>query len=371
MANLVFRQDPGANILQPAMPSGFQRMDPFAFAASIQITRGQAVARKTSNGLAYPLNLNASDGTQTFAGFSAYSLATDASGNIYLVAAGSSAGSNYYVPLATSAPVWTGGIFDPNDLITGYTSGTLTAEIDTVVIGGTVAANDVYEVNSILGGSAASYLSAGSSATTVATQLTSAWNADPALAAVATATSSNATMTITGVNTASYAGRPLGLTVGKTSTSGTITLANTTAGVSAQTAEVDTFTLSTNPTTGDVPALTITYPGSTNGYLGNTLAVPFTVGATQTVAAVTAGLKAAWNANPQAAAYATATSTSTTVVLTAVVSGSAMSVAFSSTGSTTASKAVTTPAFGRNITDILAGAPGSHILQSSGYWAVY
>ena len=69
MANLVFRQDSGLNILQPAQPSGFQRQGVFSFAPSIQINRGQAIGVKTTTNVAYPLNLSATDGTQIFAGF--------------------------------------------------------------------------------------------------------------------------------------------------------------------------------------------------------------------------------------------------------------------------------------------------------------
>jgi hypothetical protein len=376
MANLVWRYAAGQNTLQPAMPSGWQRMDPWAMAPSIQVSSGQAMARKTSNGLGYPLNLAATDGTQTFGGFTQYSFATDASGLVYIVAAGSAAGSNYYVPFASNTPVWTGGIFDPNDVTTGTPTGTLTAEIDTVVIGGTLGATDAYTI-SAAGLGSETYSGGSTSTTTVALGLQTQWASNPVLTAVAVATVSANTITLTG----STAGQALSLSVGKVSTSGTITLAIATPAVSATNAEIDTWTLATNPSTGDTFSLTITYPGSALGYLGNTLIVTATVGATATVAATTVLIKNAWNNNPQAAAYATATSTSTTVVLTAAVAGSAMSVKMTSSSATTTingnsgatpqAPTVTSPAFGRNIANILAGAPGSHVLESTGYWAVY
>jgi len=369
MAVLAWRSAPGTNILQPAMPSGFQRMDPWAFAPSIQMSSGQAVARQTANGLGYPTNRAATDGTQIFGGFLAMSIATDASGFVYIVASGSSAGSNYYVPLASNAPVWTSGIFDPNDVSTGYTTGSLTAEVDTVVIGGTLGATDSYAIASSVAGAQAIYAGGNTNTSSVATELGDIWTSNPVLTSVATVAVSNNTITITGANP----GYALGISVGKQSTSGTITLAQTTAPVAPQTAEVDTWTLSGTAPTANTGTftLTITYPGSPLGYLGNTLAVTATMGATGTIAAATALIAAAWNANPQAAAYATATSTATTVVLTAVVSGSAMNVAMTTNTSTTITKTVTTPAFGRNITDIQnAGRPGAYVLQSTGYWAI-
>ena len=239
------------------------------------------------------------------------------------------------------------------------------AEIDTIVIGGTAGLTDSYSAAT---GNHTVDVTAGSTAlATIAAALNSAWNADPVAAALATSTVSNATMTLTGVT----AGYPLNITVGKSSTSGTITLAQTTAPLSGQTTEVDTWTLTTNPSTGDTFTLTITYPGSPLGYLANTLAVVATVGSTQTVAAATVLIKNAWNANPQAAAYAVATSSATTVVLTAVVSGSKMSVVMTtSSATTTLAKTVTTPSFGRNISDILAGNPGAHIQYDTGYWSL-
>lgn len=125
------------------------------------------------------------------------------------------------------------------------------------------------------------------------------------------------------------------------------------------TQEVDTFTPA-NPTTGDVYKLTITNPDA------STYTVSATVGSTQTAAAISALLIAAWNADATAAAYATASGTST-VVLTSAVAGNIMNVAGSVTGTGTISKVVTTAANGRAIADILPGCPGARVLHN-GFW---
>jgi hypothetical protein len=102
-------------------------------------------------------------------------------------------------------------------------------------------------------------------------------------------------------------------------------------------AEVDMFTPGGTITTGDVNAITISFVG------GATHTVTFTTGSTRTAAAVSAGLVAAWNADPIAAAYATAVG-SNTVMLTSAVPGSVMSLVSSVTGVGTLTKAVTTAA---------------------------
>ena len=75
------------------------------------------------------------------------------------------------------------------------------------------------------------------------------------------------------------------------------------------TAEVDTVT-PTNPTTGDV--YTVTTPTG--------LQATFTVGSTQTAAAVVTGLAASWNANPDLVAIATTSGTGT-LILTGATKG--------------------------------------------------
>jgi hypothetical protein len=100
-------------------------------------------------------------------------------------------------------------------------------------------------------------------------------------------------------------------------------------------AEVDTFTPAGTITSGDVNAITINLSG------GKTHTVTFTTGSTTTAAAVTAGLVAAWNADPVAAAYATATG-SNLVTLTCTVPGTTMSLASRVTGVGTLTKTIAT-----------------------------
>jgi len=121
-------------------------------------------------------------------------------------------------------------------------------------------------------------------------------------------------------------------------------------------AEVDTFTPAT-VTTGDVNKLTITYPDL------STRVISATVGATATAAAISALLIAAWNADPYASQLATASGTNT-VVLTAKRSGVAFSVASSVTGTGTLTRAATTAASGRSITNLLTDWPGSRLLHN-------
>jgi hypothetical protein len=127
-------------------------------------------------------------------------------------------------------------------------------------------------------------------------------------------------------------------------------------------AEVDTFTPGGTITTGDIDKLTYTAPD------GTVTIISFTVGATTTAAAVSAGLIAAWNANPVTAAIATATGSST-VILTGVTAGSPFTVASSVTGVGTLTRAATTAASGRAIADVLVGCPGARVLQN-GFWEI-
>lgn len=110
-------------------------------------------------------------------------------------------------------------------------------------------------------------------------------------------------------------------------------------GSAAAVAQVDTYTPAGSITTGDVNHLVYTAPD------GSTQDISFTVGGTTTAAAVSAGLIAAWAANPITAAAATASGTAT-VVLTARAAGVPFSVASSVTGSGTLTRAATTASSG-------------------------
>jgi hypothetical protein len=107
-------------------------------------------------------------------------------------------------------------------------------------------------------------------------------------------------------------------------------------GLAVAVAQVDKFT-PTTPDTGDVFTLTAT------GLDGSTASVSFTVAATQTVAAVTAGLVAAWNASTNALMTpVTAADVTTHLTLTADVVGVRFVVAGSATGGETLTRENTT-----------------------------
>src|ERR1700728_2012356 len=84
MASLLYRIGVGGNSLLPALPGYPWRTVAAAIGPSLNILAGQAMARKTSTGRFFPFNPAASDGTQTFAGFSQYSGGTDANGQWYM-----------------------------------------------------------------------------------------------------------------------------------------------------------------------------------------------------------------------------------------------------------------------------------------------
>lgn len=346
-----------SQVLMPALPSPLNRLSPVPLGASLTLTKGQALARKTSDNKFYPLNIAATDGTQTFAGWNQYACLTDSSGVVYF--GGATAGANFFTPPYQYGSIWTGGIFDPTDLVTAA-AGTVGAEVDTITPAGTITAADIFEIQipASARGPATTVqfiaVSGSVTPTNIVTGLTAAWNANATAAALATASG-----TATLILTSKFPGEPMNLT-SYVQGVGTAAKVITTAAVSAQKAEIDTFTAS-SPTTGDVYTLTITFPG------GQTKAISATVGATQTATAIDLLLIAAWNADATAAAYATASGT-TTLILTSTTPGTTMSVAGTVVGTGTIAKVVTNSGFGRNINDILAGCPGARILQPYGFW---
>lgn len=362
MATNTTRIDPGANILIPSDPNAKALMRAVGVGASLTVTRGQAMAIKTADGRAYPLNVIASDGTQLFAGFSAYSFSSDSTNLIYFQTSGTPVPTPY-TGFASTTPIYISGVFNANDLYTAPT-GAPVAEIDTATPAGTITAADDFIIdipNSGAGPDTQVIFTAVSGSVTptnIVTGLKAAWAANPIASALATPTG-----TATLILTAKTAGEPMNLV---TYCEGVGTFVNVvTAGTAGQQAEVDTFTYTTAPSTGDTFTLTVTYPN------GTTLAATATVGATATVAATTVLMAAAWNAVPALALIATATSTGTTVVLTGVNVASTFSVASTTTSvSTTVAKVVTKPALGRNISDILAGNPTAHIDYATGWWVI-
>jgi hypothetical protein len=89
-------------------------------------------------------------------------------------------------------------------------------------------------------------------------------------------------------------------------------------GTATAVSQVDTYTPA-DPNTGDIYFLTY------NGFDGADIEVSFTVAGTETVAAVTAGLHAAWTASA-ASGFATSTDGTTELTLTAITAGSAFNV---------------------------------------------
>lgn len=357
MATNTYYMGPGQNILVPALQSFSEHLEPVAYGPNLTINRGQAMAPKTSDGKFYPFNAIATDGTQRFEGFAQYSCATDANGLVYLVTGTTPAGATVYTPPGNYSSLYTAGVFNPNDLYTSAV-GTAIAEVDTITPTNPTT-GDIYSVEIGSGpnaGVGVEVTVAGTqTATATVTLLANAWNANPVLKALAT-TSGSATFILTAVN----AGEPLNLKAGVTGT-GTVALVITTAAVSAQQSEVDTFT-ATNPTTADVYTITITYPNLT------TYAVSATVGATQTATAIDALLIAAWNADPTASAYAVASGTAT-LIMTAVVPGNQMNLSGFVVGTGTIAKVVTKPALGRSIADIQNnGRSSAYVQNGTGYW---
>ena len=346
MATQEFRFDP-SQILQPAQPSHLTRLDVMPLGPSLNITRGQAMARKTSNGKFYPMNRAASDGTQIFAMLAQYTLSSDPNGNVYMSSGTGSGAVNFWTPAFAYANGYTGGIFDPREITTSPLGVSPVAEIDTATPTGTVTAGDTWGISNASGVGVEVFANSTATVAAFITQMVSAWNDEADTAAIATASGTSTVLTLTAVKS----GSPLNLT--STATAASSFAPNfvvATPATSGAQAEVDTFTFGGTIATGDVYTATITYGG------GQTHPVTFTVGATTTAAAVDAGLIAAWNGDGAAANYATASGTGT-FILTGSTIGSALNVAVTSTGAGTVSKVVTNPATGTNIADILPALP--------------
>ncbi len=131
----------------------------------------------------------------------------------------------------------------------------------------------------------------------------------------------------------------------------------------APTAEVDTFTPGGTIAAGDVFTVSILYPD------GSSRSITYTAGATPSAASVAAGLRAAWAADAIASAYA-ASGGAATFTLTAAIAGNGLNLGKSIvSASGTFTRAVTTPAAGRSIADILPGAPGARVLHN-GLWDI-
>jgi hypothetical protein len=345
----------GQQILEQATPNQYQKLLPMSFGANLTIPQGMALGKKTSDNRAYPLNINGVDGTQNFVGFNQYSLTTDGSGNIYYTWGGTAGAPTFYTIGPEQSPVWVSGIFVPSLLLTSAT-GSAVKEVDTVTAAGTITTGDV-NIITLPNGDTVEFVTGGTTtATAVANGLRAAWLLSPAAVALAT-TSGTATLILTAVNP----GQVITVT-SQVQGVGTLTTVVTTAAVAASQSEVDTFTASGSITAGDVNTVTINYPNTT------TVPISFTVVTGSTTATnVADGLRAAWNASPQAAQYGTASGTATFIVTGQV--GSAMSLTPTVVGSGTLTKVVTTPAYGQNIANIQATRPGAYVM-GNGWWVV-
>lgn len=356
MATAEFRFDAGANLLSYALPDYRNVLSPMKPGASITVTRGQAMGTKTSDGKQYPLNLAATDGTQSFSGFAQFTFSTDSSGNVFLKVADTAGTPNYLAVPMNYANMWTSGVFDPTDLSTAPDSGTSTAEVDTITPTSPTT-GDIYTVEAPNGAIASFTVGATQTATATVTGLKNAWNADPRLVAIATPTGT-ATLILTAVNK----GVAMGLVATAVGT-GTTALVVTTPAVAVDVSEVDTFTFAGTIATADVYTATITYGGL------QTRTISFTVAGTTTATAVSNGLRAAWNADPYFSQYATVSGTAT-LIATNNVPGSLSNIAITSSGAGTITKVVTTPALGKNIADIQASRPGCYVLSPYGFWVI-
>lgn len=198
MATQIFDFQPGTNILTPVQMPQDARMDAADFAPSLTFVAGQALGRKSSDNLLYPLVSGASDGTQTFVAFAAMSVKTDANGKIYAVTGSDTAVAHPFAMPMSTAPIYTKGTFDPKDL----TTRSVTAQqVDTFTPGGTIEVGDIFTLTYTapdLQTTSVSFTATATTAANVSAGLIAAWNANATLAAVATA-SGTSTVVLTAV----------------------------------------------------------------------------------------------------------------------------------------------------------------------------
>jgi hypothetical protein len=184
------------NMLQPMQRPEDARQDAMKFAASLTVSKGQAVSVTTATALGSPLVPGATDGTQNFVGFSMYDFMTDANGKVFFADTTTATWRN--TPW-TTAPIWVKGIFDPADL---KTKATPVAEVDTFTPGGTITTGDVNKLTYTAPDGTVTIISFTVGGTTTAAAvsagLIAAWNANATTAAIATATGTT-TVVLTGV----------------------------------------------------------------------------------------------------------------------------------------------------------------------------
>lgn len=356
MATQLYDFQPGVNMLTPVVIPQGARIDAADFAVSKTFVKGQALGKKTSDLLLYPLDKGATDGTQNFVGFNGISMKTDANGKIYFVTGTDSAAAHPFALPMSTAPIWIKGTFDPEDLVTAYSVTTTdTAEVLTFTPASPTT-GDIYTMYDRNGAVLATFTVAGTqTATATVTGLKAAWNAN-ANAVLLAAASGTATLILTAVEP----GTATGINSGVSGT-GTNAKVITTAASGGVQGDVLTFTPGT-VTLADVTTLTVTFPDL------STETAAFTTGATTTATAVANGLRTAWNANTRLANLAAASGTAT-FILTNNNLGSPLNVTGAVVGTGSITKVVTTAAEGRDIADILSGAPGARVLHN-GFWDI-
>lgn len=101
------------NMLMPDQDPHLAVQDAVAWGPSLTITKGQAIAIKTSDKLTYAYNNGNADGTEVCKGVAVYSLMTDAQGRVFY--GGSTTANRDNTPCDTS-PVWIHGVFIPAKL---------------------------------------------------------------------------------------------------------------------------------------------------------------------------------------------------------------------------------------------------------------
>lgn len=222
-------------ILTPVQNPNDARQEAVIWGASLTITAGMAIGMKTADRKAYPFASGASDGTQIFAGFAMYTGRTDANGLFYKGDTGST--PNYRVTPDRTSPIWQNGVFDPADVTTAATP---TANIVTFTPGGTITAGDVNTITYTRPDKTTvviTFTTVTTTATAVSNGLRAAWNANPELALLATASG-----TATFIVTANIAGNDISSNLASTvpGGTGTLTKANSTAAAGRAIADIVT-----------------------------------------------------------------------------------------------------------------------------------
>jgi hypothetical protein len=179
-----------SQILQPAQFPQDERTGALKMGANLTITKGQALAVKTSDQLGYALSPGTSttDGTQLFVAFAKYSAVTDANSKVYFVTSPQTATPNVRMGPYDTLPTCEAGVFDPLDLTTVASP---VAGVVTITPTGTITTGDVHTVSVIFGDLTVQTVTFTVGATTTATAvcngLRTAWNANGDCVALATA----------------------------------------------------------------------------------------------------------------------------------------------------------------------------------------